>query len=171
MNEIDNFTEGGSGWVFISIVHLKIHTVKYEPMGGSSYIPRPKYLADKKAIINLKNNDDQCFKWAITRALHPADKDPRRIDKNLKAKADLLNWDGITFPTPLNDIDKFKQNSPNVSVNVAGFAEKGSCRDAKYEHKVYPLRKSQYTNREHHVDLLFFFQVKIMMTPKFNITV
>ena len=57
MNEIDNFTEDGSGWVFISIVQLKIHTVKDEPMGGSSYIPLPKYLAKKEAIVSLKNND------------------------------------------------------------------------------------------------------------------
>ena len=35
-------------------------------------------------------------------------------------------------------------------------AERGSCRDATYEHKVYPLRKSQYTNRKHKVDLLLF---------------
>ena len=67
LNEIDNFTEDGSGWVFTPIVHLKIHTVKDEPMGGSSYIPLPKYLAKKEAIVSFKNNDDQCFKWAITR--------------------------------------------------------------------------------------------------------
>ena len=124
-------------------------------MGGSSYIPLPKYLADKKAIINLNINDDQCFKWAVTRAIHPVDKNAQRIDKNLKAKAESLNWDRITFPTPLKDVDKFEKNNQNVSVNVAGFAEKGSCRDAAYEHKVYPLRKSQ-CNREHKVDLLLF---------------
>ena len=41
-------------------------------------------------------------------------------------------------------------------MNVAGFAEKGSCRDAKYENIVYPLRKSPHIGREHHVDLLLF---------------
>ena len=41
-------------------------TVKYEQIGGFSYIPLPGFLAAKKAIINLKNEIDECLKWAIT---------------------------------------------------------------------------------------------------------
>ena len=52
----------GSNWRFRSVLGLDIHTVKYEPLGSSSYIPLPKFLAAKKAIINLKNEDDECFK-------------------------------------------------------------------------------------------------------------
>ena len=156
LEHISTFQYNGSGWVFKSIVSLEIHTVKYEPMRGSSYIPLPKYLADKKALINLKNDDDQCFKWAVTRAINPTESHSERIDKKLRAKADTLNWDVITFPTPLSQIDKFERNNPTISVNVAGFAEKGSCRDAKYENTVYPLRKSPHIGREHHVDLLLF---------------
>ena len=47
--------------------------MKYVPLGGSSYIPLPEFLTAKKAIINLKNDDDDCFKWPITRALNPAE--------------------------------------------------------------------------------------------------
>ena len=53
---------------------LDLHTVKFEPLGGSSYIPLRAFLAAKKAIINLKNENDECFKWAITRALNPVEK-------------------------------------------------------------------------------------------------
>ena len=127
LENISTFQNSGSGWVFKSIVSLEIHTVKYEPMRGSSYIPLPKYLADKKALINLKNDDEQCFKWAVTRAINLTESHPERIDKKLRAKVDTLNWDGITFPTPLSEIDKFERNNPSVSVNVFGFAEKGSC--------------------------------------------
>ena len=152
----DTFENNGSGWVFKSIVSLEIHTVKYQPLSGSSYIPLPEYLAKKQALINLKNDDQQCFKWAVTRAINPVEKNAERIDKKLRAKADTLNWNGITFPTPLSEIDKFERNNPTISVNVAGFAEKGSCRDAKYENTVYPLRKGHHSGREHHVDLLLF---------------
>ena len=48
--------------------------MKYVPLGGSSYIPLPKFLAAKNAIFNLKNEDDECFKWAISRALNPVEK-------------------------------------------------------------------------------------------------
>ena len=88
-------------------------------MRGLSYIPLPEYLAKKQAIINIKNDDQQCFKWAVTRAMNLTKSHPGRIDKKLRAKADTLNWDGITFPTPLSEIDKFERNNPNVSVNVA----------------------------------------------------
>ena len=43
----------GSNWRFRSVLSLNLHTVKYEPLGGSSYFPLPTFLAAKKAIINL----------------------------------------------------------------------------------------------------------------------
>ena len=45
---------------------LGLHTVKYEPLEGCSYIPLPDFLAAKRAIINLKNENDECFKWVVT---------------------------------------------------------------------------------------------------------
>ena len=71
---------------------LDLHTVKYVSLGGSSYIPLPKFLVAKKAIINLKNEDDECFKWAITRALNPVEKDSERIDKKLRETSKVLTW-------------------------------------------------------------------------------
>ena len=71
----------GSNWRFHSVLSLGLHTVKYEPLGGSSSILLPAFLTAKKAIINLKNEDDECFKWAITRALNPVEKHSERIDE------------------------------------------------------------------------------------------
>ena len=62
MEDMAKFQKSGSGWRFVAVQQLDIHTVQYEPLKGSSYIPLPKYLADKKAIINPKNEDNQCFK-------------------------------------------------------------------------------------------------------------
>ena len=78
------FQRQGSNWRFHSVLSLELHTVKYVPLGGSSYISLSKFLAAKKAIINLKNEDDECFKWAITRALNPVEKNCERIDKNVE---------------------------------------------------------------------------------------
>ena len=103
-----NFMKLGNGWRFRSIVKLVVHTVKYTPLKGSSYIPLPKYLITKNAIIKLKNEDDQCFKWAITRALNPKDKHPECIDKNLQEKAKEFDWSSIEFPVSLKHINKFE---------------------------------------------------------------
>ena len=74
LESLAKFQRQGSNWRFYSLLSLDLLTVKYVPLGGSSYIPLPKFLAAKKAIINLKNEDDECFKWVITRALNPVEK-------------------------------------------------------------------------------------------------
>ena len=71
LQKVDN-TEG-SGWVFLGVIKLVLHTTKWEPLYGSSYIPLDPYLANKKAIINMKNEDDKCFMWCVLRALYPKD--------------------------------------------------------------------------------------------------
>src|SRR5688572_12936829 len=71
MESMASFQMRGSNWRFKSVVKLDINTAVYKPLRGSSYIPLPAFLAKKTAIINLKNDDDECFKWSITRALNP----------------------------------------------------------------------------------------------------
>ena len=66
LESLAKFQRQGSNWRFCSVLSLDLHTVKYEPLDGSSYIPLLGFLAAKKPIINLKNEDDECFKWTIT---------------------------------------------------------------------------------------------------------
>ena len=74
LENMTTFQRQGSGWTYHSIVKLTIDTVKYKPLGGSSYIPLPKDIADKKAIVNVQNkNDNECFKWAVTSAMYPVE--------------------------------------------------------------------------------------------------
>ena len=80
--------------------------------------------------------------WTITRALCPTKTNPDRLDKQLKEDAKKLNWNAITFPVSLNQIDKFERPNPTISVNVFGYGK-----------SVYPLRISKH-ERENQVDLL-----------------
>ena len=84
LESLAKFQRQLGNWRFYSILSLDLHTVKYVPLGGSSYIPLSTVLAAKKAIINLKNEDDECFKWAITRTLNSVEKNSERIDKKLR---------------------------------------------------------------------------------------
>ena len=115
------FQRQGSNWRFHSVLSLDLHAVKYVPLGRSSHIPIPKFLATKKAIINLKNEDDECFKWTITRALNPVEKNSVRMDKKLREKSEVLNWDGLKFPVNLGDINKFLNHNSSISVNAFGY--------------------------------------------------
>ena len=60
---------------------------------GSSYIDSPKWLKNKKATINPKNNDNNCFQYALTVALNYQNikKEPQRISK-IKASINQYNW-------------------------------------------------------------------------------
>jgi len=79
LEDLAKFQMNGSGWIFHSIAALDIHTVGYEPLSGSSWVPLPKFLARKKAIINMKNTDNQCVTWCIARALNTAKREIEKI--------------------------------------------------------------------------------------------
>ena len=110
-NLINGSSGGGSGWVFYKIIKLELHTASYRPLRGSIWIPLPKELADKKAIINMKNKDNECFKWCVQRALNPTNNNPERVDKE-------------------------KQN-PNISITVLGFNEKDKVHPLRVSEHVY----------------------------------
>ncbi len=75
LESLAKFQKEGSGWQLHSIKGLDISVVKFNPLDGSGYSKLPKLISDKKAVINMKNDDDQCFKWAVTKALHPVKRD------------------------------------------------------------------------------------------------
>ena len=127
-----NFQQSGSNWVFQEIQRLEIHFANWRPIRGSTFIPLPAKLKNKKGVINIKNEDNQCFKWCIARALNPVDKNPNRITKELIEQAKSLNWNGLKFPVGLKAIKIFETNNPSISINVFGF-----------EDEVYPLKFSK----------------------------
>ena len=145
-NLINGSSGGGSGWVFYKIIKLELHTVSYRPLRGNTWIPLPKELADKKAIINMKNKDNECFKWCVLRKLNPKGDNAERVDKELMKKENTLNMEGIEYPVSIKDINKFEKQNPNISITVLSYNEKD---------KVHPLIVSeQVYNREHNIILL-----------------
>ena len=64
----------GSGWVLESIINITLHTAEWNPLNAGSYMELPANLKNKKAIINMKNQDDKCFLWCVLRALNPVAK-------------------------------------------------------------------------------------------------
>ena len=141
-----NFQMKGSNWRLKSVIRLEINTGTYKPLKGKSYIPLPKELAAKKAIINIKNEDDECFKWCVTRALNPIVKHSERITEQLKEHAKSLNWDGIKFPVAVDEnvISKFERNN-NLNINIFGYDSK--------EMDIFPLIISK-NKSEKAIDLL-----------------
>ena len=136
----------GSGYTFVKVIKLVLHVTKWQPLYGSSYMPLDPYLANKKAIINMKNEDDKCFMWCVLRALYPKDKNAERIDKDLKSKQDIINMKGICYPVSLNGIKRFEDLNPNISISVLGYN--------KEEGGVLPLQISKHKGCEYDIVLL-----------------
>ena len=129
---IQNFNQRGSNWRFERVLSLDVHFTDFQPLRGSTFLPLPSKISTKKAVINMKNNDDQCFKWSVVRALNPVAKNSERITKELKDQSERLVWSGLKFPVKLDQIVVFEQLNPQISINVFGF-----------ESVVYPLRLSK----------------------------
>ncbi|XP_065645275.1 uncharacterized protein LOC136075766 [Hydra vulgaris] len=103
---------------------MDINFIEYNPIKAKSYILFNKNLATKKAIINIKNEDNQY--------------------KELKNQAEKINWDKIEFPVSLNQITQFEKNNQDISVNVYGYENS----------EVHILHVSKNNDRKHLIDLL-----------------
>ena len=57
--------------MFDEVISTDIQTVEYSPLNVLSYILLPKEVSLKKAILNIKNNVQECFKWSILMFLNP----------------------------------------------------------------------------------------------------
>ena len=146
IEKIEIYQKNGSGWYFREIVHLEIHTVDYNPMRGSTYIPLPDWIMRKKAILSIRNKDEKCFLWCVLRYLHPRDKNDFRLT-DLKQYENSLNTKGIAFPVRVKDISKFEKLNPDIpGINVFSVNERN---------KFYPLRMTQRDPRKT-IDLFLY---------------
>ena len=59
-----------------------------------------------KGLINLKNKDDECFKWCHVRFINPINSHPEKINKKDKEIAKTLGYRSIKFPIKVKDYEK-----------------------------------------------------------------
>ena len=136
---IDKWTREGSGWVVTRVMCLYVNIAKYAPLTGSSYMELSDTLKSKKAIINVKHDDQKCLMWSLLSALHPVKhgSHPDRVWK-YKPYEKELNFAGIEFPTPLNQIPNVEHQN-NLAINVFGYSKQAG---------IHPLYLTKDHNRE-----------------------
>ena len=136
--QIENPALANSRFVFDEVLLLDVNFHQLNLTRGSSYIPLPDWIVKKKAVINPDNeNDKECFKWAITAALHHKDikSHPERMP-SLKRFAYNYDWSGLEYPVAINKISEFEKKN-GIPVNI--LRVKG--RD------IYIYRKTDLTNQ------------------------
>ena len=136
-HRLDIWTGEGSGWIICKIEDINIDIANYDSLAGSSYITlQPELNNRKKGLINLKNKDNECFKWCHIRFINPQDKHPERIKKKDKEIAKTLDYEGINFPIKARDHEIIEERF-NINVNDFG-----------YENRVFPRYVSKKFNEQ-----------------------
>ena len=132
-SKMQEFQEKDSGWALVRIIHLELNVNSYQPLQGSGYIPLPNKIKKKKACVNIINQDNYCFKWAIISALYPVSIHTEKTssygisdiaNEFIMLKNDVcISFKGLSFPMKINDIKMFEEMNPTISVNVFGYNE------------------------------------------------
>jgi hypothetical protein len=66
LTQLHEFQLKETGWKVVSINNLNMDTFKIKAARGSSWIPTPeRYSNAKCGLINIKNEDQECFKWCM----------------------------------------------------------------------------------------------------------
>ncbi|XP_034944281.1 uncharacterized protein [Chelonus insularis] len=120
LTKVEDFQERDSGWSLVEIDHLQVNINRYQPLsaGQSTFIPLPKFIQQKKAVLNIKNNDQCCFFWAVTAALYPVFKNSTRTSSYPYYES-VLKCEGINCPTTIHDVPKFEKLN-DLAINVYG---------------------------------------------------
>ena len=110
--QIENPALLDSKFVFDEVLHMDINFHQLNLTRGSSYLPLPDWLARKKAIINPKNSDQECFKWAVIAAMRWEEigKNPEQITK-LKRFENNFDYTGVGFPVSFRTIKRFESQN------------------------------------------------------------
>ena len=135
LNRIARWISKGSGWVIERIINFYLNIVSYVPLKGRSYFPLPEELRNsRKGLINLQNDDNECFRWCHVRHLNPVQKNPQRLTQKDRAVAKTLDYTGVTFPVTIREMGKIEKQN-NININAYVYNE-----DGKY---VTPIRNSE----------------------------
>ena len=70
MKQLEEMSQNGSGGVFGGIIKTEVKMSKSKNIFGGSYVELPEKIKNKKACVNIKNDDNECFYWSLKAFKH-----------------------------------------------------------------------------------------------------
>ena len=119
--KIEAWVAEGSGWEVEKIELVDVNIARFQPLRGGIYLPIPKKLKNKKAIMNVQNKDNECLKWAVRSAMFPPPEGKNPNRPSSYPVNDGIDWSGIVFPTPVKQIDRLEAQNKGLAINVFGW--------------------------------------------------
>ena len=120
---------------------------KFDPTRAGSFIELPEWIKSKKLVSTFKK---KCFKYCIQSVVYDkiSKHHPEEMFHYNKLNDDILNWDGVKFPTGNRNIDRFEENNNLVSINVF---ETDDCLN---DNKIIIRRGTKNGNAKYETDVL-----------------
>ena len=108
---LEKWTQRGSGSVVDKVMTLWLDIARYQHLTGGSYIPLPAEVAKKNrggiAVLNVKNNDENCLIWSLLSVMFPVVKDSQRPTKYTVEHG--LDFTGKDAPTLISQIPRVEK--------------------------------------------------------------
>ena len=102
--------------------YINIHIAKVNAIAGASYVELPDYIKNKKAIINIKNDDKKCFLYSVLCALKTPENHPERVSHYATRINELL-YKESDMPMDISKIMFFEKRN-DLRINLYGLEDK-----------------------------------------------
>ena len=145
--QIENNQVKNYNLIVDKIDKITIHYDRYNPTRGGSYIALPDWVSAKKACINIKNEDNKCFKFAVQCAVFKLydEEHPERMVHYNRLKDNIINWNHMMYGVGNSDITRFDElNQGLISINVFKI----------YNETIIADRITKVRNAKYHINIL-----------------
>ena len=136
-----------------------MHYTKYDPLKAGAFIALPDCIKNTKSCINIKNEDNFCFKYCVLCEVNKVyDKaHPEKVSAYKKfADQTKVNFEGLLFPMPVEMMDRFEEiNNYKYSVNVFQLRDAQGVDGEMRDKHVDVLRITTIRDAQIHINLLY----------------
>ena len=105
------------------VLQFTLKIKKYAPLEGGGWQPLSKFLEKKKAIINIHNDDERCFGYAVLYFLDRQIDDHRHENRANLYSEEIFERNGlVNLPYPIgpNDVQLY-EDQLQININVFSF--------------------------------------------------
>src|SRR5438552_17175590 len=140
----------GSGFTIEKINFFTLKVFRRRTMSGTSFQELPKFLKNKRCIVNVKNTDNRCFGYAICSARFPKEVHPERPTNYTPEMFTELGLDHIDYPVDITKLEEI-EHQLQIPFNVFRYYDDlGKARYPLYMSKLDPLQE------QNPIDLIYF---------------
>ena len=128
---------------------MDLFVAKVQTLNGKSYKELPNFIKNKKAIINIKNDDNLCFLYSVLCGLKTPAIHPERVS-HYKGRLNELSYKDEEFQDGIS-IHKirFFEKRNNLKINVYSLEDKTS---------IIPVYVSTNDNKDLPLIQLFYYE-------------